>query len=170
METFVKWQNPGAKCGEDSVATGWTAYTWPGKQVVETSCFNENKNPVNIHRGRRSQEMTFDFVDATAGIWRRFQTVQGHRYRVEAWAKHVASQSPVELVIGMDLSGGQNTQQATVRWSPWNDSRENVWVQTKIELRANAPQSTLFLQANHPFATAGGATMFDDVRIYDLGK
>lgn len=170
METFAEWQNPGPKCGTDSVATGWTAYAWPGKQVTETSCFNGNKNPVNIRRGQRSQEMTFDFVDATAGIWRTFQTVPGHRYRIEAWAKHVTSQSPVAVALGLDLGGGQDPQAATVQWFAWADSREDTWVQTAVEFRAAGPQTTIFLQAHHPFATTGGATMLDDVRIYDLGQ
>jgi len=169
METYAKWQNPGPKCGEDRVATGWTAYTWPGKQVAETSCFNENKNPVNIRRGSRSQEMTFDYVDATAGIWRRFQTVPGHRFRVEAWAKHVASQSPVEMALGLDVAGGTDPASAAVQWSAWADSRESVWVQTTATFAAAGPWTTLFLQAHHPFATSGGATMLDDVRVYDLG-
>jgi hypothetical protein len=169
METFAAWQNPGPKCGLDSVATGWTAYTTPGKQVPETSCFNENKNPVNIRRGQRSQEMTFDYVDATAGIWRTFRTVPGHRYRVVAWSKHVKSPSPVVLTLGLDLAAGQDPASPTVQWSPWADTREDTWVQTTIEFRATGPRVTLFLQAHHPFATAGGATMFDDVRVYDLG-
>jgi hypothetical protein len=48
-----------------------------------------------VHSGERSQEITFDFISAEAGLYRKAQTIPGHRYQTEAWGKHVRSQSPV---------------------------------------------------------------------------
>jgi hypothetical protein len=65
-------------------------------------CVYEYKNPANVRSGERSQEITFDFIQAEAGILRRAKTIPGHRYQIEAWGKHVRSQSQVELSLGVD--------------------------------------------------------------------
>jgi hypothetical protein len=73
-------------------------------------CVHEYKNLDNVHSGERSQEVTFDFISAEVGIYRQTEMFPGHRYRIEAWGKHVRSQSPVELSLGVDLSGGEDWQ------------------------------------------------------------
>jgi hypothetical protein len=154
-------------CPGWAVAVGWQAFLAPGTPA--SSCLNENKNPSNTRSGERSQEITFDFVSTEAGIWRHAQTIAGHRYRIEAWGKHVRSQSPVELSLGVDLTGGEDWQAASVVWYPWNETGEDVWVHTQVTVRASGGTLTVFLKGYHPFAARGGATLFDDVRVMDVG-
>jgi hypothetical protein len=135
-----------------------------------SSCLNENKNPANVRSGQRSQELTFDFVNAEAGIYRRAQTIAGHRCRVEVWGKHVCSASPVELFLGVDLAGGEDWQSASVTWHPWDEAQEDAWVRTQVTVQATGEAVTLFLKGYHPVAAQGGATLFDDVRVLDLGR
>ena len=123
-----------------------------------------------MYSGERSQEITFDFVSAEAGISRRAQTIPGHRYQIEAWGKHVQSESPVELSLGVDLAGGGDWQAASVTWRPWDETGESVWVHTQVTVRASSPGLTVFLKGYHPFAAPGGATLFDNVRVVDLGQ
>ena len=80
------------------------------------------------------------------------------------------SQSPVELSLGVDLSGGEDWQAASVEWYPWNETGEDVWVYTQVTVRASGETLTVFLKGYHPFAEQGGATLFDDVRVEDLGR
>jgi hypothetical protein len=127
------------------------------------------KNLDNVHSGERSQEITFDFISAEAGITKRAQAIPGHRYQIEAWGKHVQSESPVELSLGVDLTGSENWQAATVTWHPWDETGESVWVHTQVTVRAGGPGLGVFLKGYHPFAAQGGATLFDDVRVVDLG-
>lgn len=134
-----------------------------------SSCLNENKNQVNVKSGQRSQEITFDFISAEAGIYRQAQTIPGHRYQIEAWGKHVRSASPVELALGVDLTGGEDWQAASVKWYPWDETEEEIWVHTQVVVKAGGGSLTLFLKGYHPFAAQGGATLFDNVRIVDLG-
>jgi hypothetical protein len=157
----------GENCPGWAVAVGWTAFVAPGTPA--SSCLNENKNPANVHSGQRSQEITFDFISAEAGIYRRAEAVPGHRYRVEAWGKHVRSQSPVELFLGIDLSGGQDWQAASVTWDPWDETEEEAWAHTQVSVQATVSAITIFLRGHHPMAVQGGATLFDDVRVVDLG-
>ena len=165
---FVPGSSPlGEDCPGWAVAVGWQAFVAPGTPA--SSCLNENKNVANIHRGERSQEITFDFISAEAGIGKSAQTIPGHRYEIGAWGKHVRSQSPVELSLGVDLSGGQDWQAASVVWYPWNETGEDVWVYTQVTVRASGETLTVFLKGYHPFAVQGGATLFDDVRVEDLG-
>jgi hypothetical protein len=165
---FVPGSSPlGEDCPGWAVATGWTAFLAPGTPA--SSCFNENKNPANVYSGQRSQEITFDFISAEAGIWRHAQTIPGHRYRIEAWGKHVRSQSPVELSLGVDLAGQEDWQAASVTWVPWDETGEDVWVHTQVTVRASGETLTIFLKGYHPLAAQGGATLFDDVRVVDLG-
>ena len=157
----------GENCPGWAIAVGWTAFVAPGTPA--SSCLNENKNPANVHSGQRSQEITFDFISAEAGIYRRAEAVPGHRYRVEAWGKHVRSQSPVELFLGVDLGGGQDWQAASVTWYPWDETGEETWVHTRVSVQAMGSAVTIFLRGRHPLAVQGGATLFDDVRVVDLG-
>jgi hypothetical protein len=167
-EGFVSGSSPlGEDCAGWAVAAGWNAFVTPGDPA--SSCLNENKNPANIHRGQRSQELTFDFTATTAGIYRTISVTPGHRYAISAWGKHITSASPVELTLGVDLSGGQDHQAASVQWFPWDEAAEDAWVHTGKTVTAMGPSITIFLKAHHPQPAQGGATLFDDVRVVDLG-
>ena len=79
------------------------------------------------------------------------------------------SKSPVELSLGVDLSGGEDWQAASVVWHPWGEMAEDAWVHTQVTVLASGEILTVFLKGNHPFAVQGGATLFDNVRVVDLG-
>lgn len=165
---FVPGVSPlGEDCPGWTVAVGWSGFVAPGTPA--SSCLNENKNPANVHRGQRSQEMTFDYIRAEAGIYRHALTVPGHRYRIEAWGKHIRSASPVELWLGVDPTGNEAWQAASVAWHPWDETGEDVWLHTQVIVRATAETLTIFLRGYHPQAVRGGATLFDDVQVVDLG-
>jgi hypothetical protein len=165
---FVPGVSPlGEDCPGWSVAVGWQAFVAPG--MPASSCLNENKNVANIHSGERSQEITFDFISAQAGILKVAPTIPGHQYRIEAWGKHIRSESPVELSLGVDLTGGGDWRAASVTWYPWDETGEDVWVHTQVIARASGETLTVFLKGYHPYAAQGGATLFDNVRVVDLG-
>jgi hypothetical protein len=165
---FVPGVSPlGEDCPGWAVAVGWHAFVAQGTPA--SSCLNENKNPANVQSGERSQEITFDFISAEAGIFKRAETIPGHRYRVEAWGKHIRSESPVELSLGVDLTGGESWQAASVTWSSWDETEEEIWVPTQIVVQATGQFLTIYLKGCHPFAAQGGATLFDSVRVVDLG-
>ena len=146
------------------------AVSVPSEGNAVAHCVHEYKNLDNVHSGERSQEITFDFVSTEAGIAKQAQTMPGHRYQIEAWGKHVQSESPVELSLGVDLTGGGDWQAATVTWHPWDETGESVWVHTQVTVRASGASLTVFLKGYHPYAVQGGATLFDDVRVEDLGR
>jgi hypothetical protein len=106
---------------------------------------------------------------AEAGVYCRAQTIPGHCYQIEAWGKHVRSASPVELSLGVDLTGGEDWRAGTVTWHPWDQIEEEVWVHTQVVVQAVGQALTIFLKGYHPSAAQGGATLFDDVRVVDLG-
>jgi hypothetical protein len=165
---FVPGTSPlGEDCPGWAVAVGWQAFMAPGDPA--SSCLNENKNISNVRTGQRSQELTFDFISAEAGIARHAETIPGHRYRIEAWGKHIRSASPVELSLGIDLTNGEDWQAASVTWYPWDEVDEDIWVHIQVAVQANGESLTVFLKGYHPFAAQGGATLFDDVRVVDLG-
>jgi hypothetical protein len=145
------------------------AVSVPSEGNAVVHCVHEYKNIDNVRSGERSQEITFDFVSTEAGIWRNAQTIPGHHYQIEAWGKHVRSASPVELALGVDLTGGGDWQASSVTWYPWNETGEDVWAYTQVTVRASGETLTVFLKGYHPFAVQGGATLFDDVRVVDLG-
>ena len=100
----------------------------------------------------------------------RFDRFANFRILWEAWGKHIRSESPVELSLGVDLTGGEDWQAASVIWYPWSEVEEAVWVHAQLTVRANGESLTIFVKGYHPFATQGGATLFDDVRVVDLGE
>jgi predicted phosphoadenosine phosphosulfate sulfurtransferase len=81
----------------------------------------------------------------------------------------VQSESPVELSLGVDLTAGENWEVAAVTWHPWDETGEDIWVRTQVTVRATGPALTIFLKGYHQFAAQGGATLFDDVQVIDLG-
>jgi hypothetical protein len=70
----------------------------------------------------------------------------------------------------VDLSGGEGWQAATVTWNPWDETGADVWVYAQVMVRASGETLTVCLKGYHPFAVQGGATLFDDVRVVDLGR
>ena len=79
------------------------------------------------------------------------------------------SESPVELSLGVDLGDGEDWQAASVTWYPWKETGEDTRVHTQVEVRATGDAITVFLNGYHPYAAHGGATLFGDVRVADLG-
>ena len=57
------------------------------------------------------------------------------------------SQSPVELFLGVDLTGGEHWQTATVTWTPWDETGEDVWVHTRVVVQATSQSMTVFPRA-----------------------
>ena len=56
-----------------------------------------------------------------------------------------------------------------VVWYPWDEPEEEDRVHTQVTVRATGEALTLYLKGYHPVAVQGGATLFDDVRVLDLG-
>jgi hypothetical protein len=172
---YLPWLNLyGEDCPGGALAAGWNAFLSKGQ--FGSSCFNENKFRANIQSGNRSQEITFESIDATAGLWRPFSTTQGRRYRVSAWGIWHESPSPVMLELGIDGTGGQRWDAASVQWNPWGSPSAGTWQQSSIDFVATSTQSTLFLKGSHPIGSTsdphplrGGATLFDNVSIIELG-
>ena len=155
------------------VANGWQ----PFEKVYEASGpprLNENKHGPNIHSGSRSQEISFDWRSGETGLYRVAETIPDHRFTVEAWAKYVPSESGLQLYLGIDPTGGEAFDAASVVWSPWRDMTPNQWIQTQESVRSQGDRTTIFLRAVHPLGTdgghkPGGNTMFDNVSLIDLG-
>jgi len=165
---FVPWPNPfGEPCPGAAVAGGWTAFVEQGE--YGSSCMNENLYAPNVFSGIKSQEITFDFIAANSGIFRPIPTRPGHRYSIVAYAKHDRSLSPVEMALGVDLTGGTVWNAETVQWFAWDDSAEDTWVETEETVTATGEQMTIFIKGFHPLAEQGGKTVIDNVSITDLG-
>ena len=152
----------------DRIAEDWKFFRRRGQFGQAT--FNENKNPVNVHRGIRSQELAFESSDGEAGVYRSLPVISNHRYTISAWGIHYPSPTPTELFLGVDLAGGNNYQAATVQWSPWNETEDAKWLHTQVTVRTTGTTMTIFLKAVHRTAAGGGATLFDDVTVVDLGE
>ena len=55
-------------------------------------------------------------------------------------------------------------------WHHCDETGEEVWVQTQVAVGATGKTPSIFPKGYHPFAAHGGATLFDDVRVMDLGS
>jgi hypothetical protein len=84
-------------------------------------------------------------------------------------ARHIRSESPIELSLGVDLTGGENWRPETVTQYAWDETTEDNWMHTQAEVQATGNMLLLVLKGYHPFDTQGGATLFDSVRVADLG-
>jgi hypothetical protein len=165
---FIPWPNPyGEPCPGAAVASGWTAFVEDGP--YGSSCMNENLYQPNVFSGRKSQEITFDFIQANSGVWRAISTRPGHRYSIAAFAKHDRSLSPVQMALGIDLTGGTVWNAETVQWFAWDEGGEDVWTATEETVTATGESMTIFIKGFHPMAEQGGKTVIDNVSVTDLG-
>ncbi len=165
---FIPWPNPyGEPCPGASVASGWTAFVEDGP--YGSSCMNENLYRPNVFSGVKSQEITFDFISAHSGVYRTVSVKARHRYTIIAHAKHDHSLSPVEMALGVDLTGGSNWQADTVQWFPWDGTAEDAWLPTEKTVTASSDTMTVFIKGFHPLAEQGGKTVVDNVIINHLG-
>jgi hypothetical protein len=149
------------------VASGWTAFVEDGP--YGSSCMNENLYQPNVFSGLKSQEMTFDFIAANSGVLRTIPTKVGHRYNIIAHAKHDHSIAPVEMALGVDLTGGTDWTASTVQWFAWDGAAEDTWIPTEETITATGEVMTIFIKGFHPMADQGGKTVIDNVSVTDLG-
>ncbi|MCO5244680.1 MAG: hypothetical protein M9927_12790 [Anaerolineae bacterium] len=171
-EGFYPWPSP-YEGFTAFVGNGWQ----PFEKVYEASGpprLNENKHGPNIHSGNRSQEISFDWRSGETGLYRVAETIPGHLFTVEAWAKYVPSESGLQLYLGIDPTGGEGFEAPSVVWFPWRDMTPDQWISTQESVRAQGDRTTIFLRAVHPLGAGGGHkpggnTMFDDVSLVDLG-
>jgi hypothetical protein len=165
---FSLWANPyGEPCPGSSVASGWTAFVEQGE--FGSSCMNENLYQPNVFSGRKSQEITFDFIASNSGVFRTIPAKVGHRYTITAYAKHDRSLAPVQMFLGVDLTGGTAWQAETVQWFPWSSGLEDTWIATEETVTATGESMTIFIRGHHPVAEQGGKTVIDNVSVTDLG-
>jgi hypothetical protein len=165
---FIPWPNPyGEPCPGARVAAGWAAFVEDGP--YGSSCMNENLYQPNVHSGGKSQEITFDFISANSGVYRTIPTKVGHRYTITAYAKHDRSKSPVEMALGVDLTGGTDWSAQTVQWFAWDNPAEDTWNPTEETITATGERLTIFIKGFHPMADQGGKTVIDNISVVDLG-
>ena len=76
----------------------------------------------------------------------------------------------MELSLGVDLTGGEDWQAAIGDLASLGRDGRGVSGCTPRSPSGPAVQAlTVFLKGYHPFAAQGGATLFDNVRVVDLG-
>jgi hypothetical protein len=165
---FIPWPNPyGEPCPGGRVASGWTAFVEDGP--YGSSCLNENLYQPNVFSGLKSQEISFDFISANSGVLRTIPTQVDHRYNIIAYAKNDRSISPVQMALGVDLSGGTDWSANTVQWFPWDNGTQDTWGSTEETVTATAESMTIFIKGFHPMADQGGKTVIDNISVTDLG-
>lgn len=165
---FEVWINPfGDNCSGSKVAVGWKGFTSRGQ--YGSSCLYINEYGPNVYSGRSSQQVTFDFTDSHAGLYRIIDTRPGHTYQVTARLKHVHTLPPMQYHFGFDLTGGGNWEGETVTWAPWDEFREDDWITHEETFAATGEQTTIFIKGFHDTASQGGATYIDAIEIIDLG-
>ena len=165
---FAPWINPfGDSCDGSGLAIGWSAFTT--EDAYGSSCMNQTTWAGNVHSGESAQEITFGFVGNKAGIFRPAPTTPGHNYAVAAFMRREFSPAKVEVLLGVDATGGTDWQAETVQWFPWNEDLDDQWAKTEATVTATGETMTIFIKGDHPFPEAGGALRLDSVSVTDLG-
>jgi len=166
---FVDWSNPyGDDCSGSKVAVGWQGFTSRGQ--YGSSCFVHNEYTPNVFSGGHSQEVTFDFVDSHAGLYRTFDSKPNHQYQVIARLRHVGTTPPMQFHFGYDLTGGTSWEAETVQWTPWREFLVDQWMAHEQTFVATGPSTTIYIKGFHDTATQGGATYIDAIEVVDLGE
>lgn len=165
---FVDWANPhGDQCPEGRLAVGWQGFTT--RDQFGSSCLNRTTYGANVHIGEAAQEITFAFVGNEAGISKVASTTPSHQYTIEAFAKPEFSPSPLEIFLGVDLTGQTNWQADSITWYPWRENGQDIWLKTQETVVATGESLTVFIRGHHPLPEGGGALRIDSVSLFDKG-
>jgi hypothetical protein len=165
---FIPWPNPfGEPCPGSGLANGWGAFTT--EDQYGSSCMNETTWKDNVYTGISAQEITFAYVGNQAGIFKSAPTIPGHRYTVEAYMRKESSPAPVEVSLGIDLTGGTDWQAPTVQWSAWDEDFDNQWSRAEETVTAAGESITIFIKGFHPYPEPGGALRIDSISVVDIG-
>jgi len=164
------------------VAEGWTHWasfpTWPTAGHWGVCSFNENKNPANVYRGHRSQELTMTCANGDGVIYKKAEVPQGHLIRVEAYMKFTPNGDAraVEHAIGIDPRGGTDPTSGNVQWTNWQEQipsppqPDRVFNRGTAEAVSQGPVITVFIRQRAYEPPCQGQTfMIDNVKVYDLG-
>ncbi len=165
---FTEWANPYQdRCPGSGLANGWLAFTT--RDEFGSSCMNQTVWKDNVYTGESAQEITFAYVGNQAGIYKQAPTIPGHRYTVSAQARPEFSPAPVEVSLGLDLTGGTDWQAETVQWFPWDETGQDTWLETEETVTATGEFVTVFIKGSYPLPEPGGALRLDSVRVVDIG-
>jgi hypothetical protein len=130
---------------------------------------NQTTWQTNVYSGESAQEITFAFVGNQAGIFKTAPTTPGHRHKVEAFIKREFSPAPVEVQLGLDVTGGVNWEADTIQWFSWREEADDQWAKTEETITATGETMTIFIKGSHPFPEPGGALRIDNVSVTDEG-
>ncbi|MDM8531739.1 hypothetical protein QUF63_11245 [Anaerolineales bacterium HSG25] len=165
---FEPWTNPhGDQCAEGGLAIGWGAFTT--RDQFGSSCFNRTTFGANVYMNESAQELTFAFVGNEAGIFKNTPTIPGHQYTVEAFLRREFSPSQVQVMLGVDLTGGTNWQAESVEWYPWLENLDDAWARTEQTVTATGDSLTVFIKGHHPEPVGDGALRLDNISVVDKG-
>jgi hypothetical protein len=165
---FAPWPNPfGESCAGSGLAAGWGAFTT--EDQYGSSCMNQTTWRDNVYTGQSAQEITFAYVGNQAGIFKSAPVTPGRQYKIEAYMRKESSPAPVEVSLGVDLSGGGDWQAPSVQWSAWDEDFDNQWSRTEEIVTTNGEQMTIFIKGFHPYPEPGGALRIDSISVTDLG-
>jgi hypothetical protein len=165
---FSEWRNPhGDVCPGSGLANGWTAFTT--RDQYGSSCMNQTTWQANVYTGVSAQEITFAYVGNQAGVFKSAPTIPGHRYTVEAFMRKEFSPTPVEVFLGIDVSGGVNWEADTVQWFPWDEDFDNEWSRTEETVTATGESVTVFIRGSHAYPEPGGTLRLDSISLVDIG-
>lgn len=157
-----------------SVGNGWR--WWSDKLAYNNQFYgfgthNENKNPVNVSRGIRSQEITMTCATGWAGVYRTVTVPANHRIRIEFDARTTWSEVQALIFCGVNVSGATDyayDSHSTV-WHPWG-GEPGPWKRVSVTVTSAGPRLTVFIAERHEYPSCQGATfLFDNVEIFDDG-
>ncbi|MBU0492796.1 MAG: hypothetical protein KKA73_18585 [Chloroflexi bacterium] len=171
---FVDWVCPyGDLTMGGGVGLGWYSLNPANPDQPENrwhSHFSENKDPITVHSGQRSQRISLEQVACDAYLLRTINTVPDHTYRVEAWGWFKSSKTNPLLYIGLDPTGGTDPKAGTVQWTVFSGSTGDSWLKGTAKVTA-AKSLTIYLKVLRPVGESllYGDTFFDDVSVWDEG-
>jgi len=167
-EGFTTWSNPFSDaCPGSGLANGWNSFT--SRDQYGSACMNETVWKDNVYTGVSAQEITFAYVGIEAGVYRAAATIPGHRYTIEAFMRREFSPAPVQVFLGVDLTGGTDWQAESVQWFPWQEDVDDAWARTETTVTASDETMTVFIKGSHPYPEPGGILRIDSISISDIG-
>lgn len=157
-----------------TVGNGWR--WWSDKLLYDNQYFgfgshNENKNPDNVSRGIRSQEITMTCATGWAGMYRTITVPANRRIRIQYDARTTYSETPALIFTGTNISGATDFayNSASTVWHPWG-GEPGPWKKVIVTVVSAGTRLTVFIAERHEYPSCQGATfLFDNVEVFDDG-
>lgn len=126
--------------------------------------------PIPAHGGQYFLGSASSFNTKNGGVYQTVAVEPGRVYEARVWIytlRRGGRPADTACRLGMDPTGGEDPTAPTVRWTPFTES-EGQWTLLSLQVQAQRPLLTVFLEHRQRQGNEWNITCFDDAELREV--